>query len=228
VGVTLHDKDVTNIPQVRLAADGSPFLDTSGMWLVARHQVTGQVYYVQDSLIGANTVAVRLNADGTTTLISDAAAIAALTPTLLLQAVGHAFLDDMAHGVLGSLSPVTGDLTNPDAIALLNAHYIAGDGRVNENIGLTAIHDVFHAEGNPPTKQLRSEVEFSRNVTRGDSSEKIEVQGQPDHWLPQAGGGRGAGSVVVPGGGHQLGHVLQVALQVRRHGRVHDGAGEGA
>ena len=30
--------------------------------------------------------------------------------------------------------------------------------------------------GNPPTKQLRSEVEFSRNVTRGDSSEKIEVQ----------------------------------------------------
>ena len=31
-------------------------------------------------------------------------------------------------------------------------------------------------EGNPPTKQLRSEVEFSRNVTRGDSSEKIEVQ----------------------------------------------------
>ena len=148
VGVTLHDKDVTDIPQVRLAADGSPFLDSSGMWLVARHQVTGQVYYVQDSLIGANTVAVRLNADGTTTLISDAAAIAALTPTLLLQAVGHAFLDDMAHGVLGSLSPVTGDLTNPDAIALLNRHYIAGDGRVNENIGLTAIHDVFHAEHN--------------------------------------------------------------------------------
>ena len=31
---------------------------------------------------------------------------------------------------------------------LLDAHFIAGDGRVNENIGLTAVHHVFHAEHN--------------------------------------------------------------------------------
>ena len=31
---------------------------------------------------------------------------------------------------------------------MLNAHYIAGDGRVNENIGLTAVHQVFHGEHN--------------------------------------------------------------------------------
>jgi Ca2+-binding RTX toxin-like protein len=29
---------------------------------------------------------------------------------------------------------------------LLNAHFVAGDGRVNENIALTAIHQVFHSE----------------------------------------------------------------------------------
>ncbi|WP_253905251.1 peroxidase family protein [Arthrobacter sp. H14] len=29
---------------------------------------------------------------------------------------------------------------------ILNMHFIAGDGRVNENIGLTAIHQVFHSE----------------------------------------------------------------------------------
>ena len=29
---------------------------------------------------------------------------------------------------------------------MLNAHFIAGDGRVNENIGLTAIHQIFHSE----------------------------------------------------------------------------------
>ncbi|MCE3292045.1 MAG: heme peroxidase, partial [Arthrobacter sp.] len=29
---------------------------------------------------------------------------------------------------------------------MLDAHFIAGDGRVNENIGLTAIHQVFHSE----------------------------------------------------------------------------------
>jgi Ca2+-binding RTX toxin-like protein len=29
---------------------------------------------------------------------------------------------------------------------MLKAHFIAGDGRVNENIGLTAIHQIFHSE----------------------------------------------------------------------------------
>ncbi|GAB1693560.1 peroxidase family protein [Krasilnikovia sp. M28-CT-15] len=31
---------------------------------------------------------------------------------------------------------------------MLDAHYIAGDGRANENIGLTAVHDIWHAEHN--------------------------------------------------------------------------------
>ena len=31
---------------------------------------------------------------------------------------------------------------------LLDAHYITGDGRGNENIGLTAVHHVFHSEHN--------------------------------------------------------------------------------
>jgi Ca2+-binding RTX toxin-like protein len=29
---------------------------------------------------------------------------------------------------------------------MLDAHFVAGDGRVNENIGLTAVHQVFHSE----------------------------------------------------------------------------------
>ena len=31
---------------------------------------------------------------------------------------------------------------------LLAAHFIAGDGRVNENIGLTTVHHIFHSEHN--------------------------------------------------------------------------------
>ena len=31
---------------------------------------------------------------------------------------------------------------------LLDAHFMAGDGRVNENIALTAVHHVFHSEHN--------------------------------------------------------------------------------
>lgn len=33
---------------------------------------------------------------------------------------------------------------------------------------------------------------------------------------------------LCPGSRHQLGHVLQMAFQVRRHGRIADGAHEGA
>ncbi|HSN35917.1 MAG TPA: peroxidase family protein, partial [Arthrobacter sp.] len=46
---------------------------------------------------------------------------------------------------------------------MLNAHFIAGDGRVNENIGLTAIHQIFHSEHD----RLVGDV---KNVLTGDTS----------------------------------------------------------
>ena len=52
---------------------------------------------------------------------------------------GHSFLDDIAHAAV------------PDGsydAALLGQHFITGDGRGNENIGLTAMHTMFHAEHN--------------------------------------------------------------------------------
>ena len=36
---------------------------------------------------------------------------------------------------------------------LLDRHFVAGDGRVNENIGLTAVHHVFHSEHNRAGRQ---------------------------------------------------------------------------
>ena len=67
----------------------------------------------------------------------------------------HAFLADIAHGAtpdgladgdteIGGNIPVDGEYDNE----LLDAHFIAGDGRANENIGLTAVHHVFHSEHN--------------------------------------------------------------------------------
>src|SRR5262249_48114075 len=38
---------------------------------------------------------------------------------------------------------------------LLDLHYMAGDGRVNENIGLTAVHAIFHAEHNRLVEQTK-------------------------------------------------------------------------
>lgn len=39
---------------------------------------------------------------------------------------------------------------------LLDAHYITGDGRGNENIGLSAVHHVFHSEHNRTVEQIRA------------------------------------------------------------------------
>ena len=78
--------------------------------------------------------------------------------TALALRTGHAFLADIAHEAVPVGKIADGDITiglgnpgNGDAEydnELLDAHFIAGDGRVNENIGLTAVHHVFHAEHN--------------------------------------------------------------------------------
>jgi Ca2+-binding RTX toxin-like protein len=76
---------------------------------------------------------------------------------------GHGFLDDIAHTAVprnsrtgAPLSPDTdGDVDGPAPRPagtyddeLLDAHFVAGDGRINESIGLTAVHHVFHSEHN--------------------------------------------------------------------------------
>ncbi len=81
---------------------------------------------------------------------------------------GHAFLDDIAHHAApGTFDndanpatpkvPQTADadiLTTDDNDPatydneMLEAHFVTGDGRGNENIGLTTVHHVFHSEHN--------------------------------------------------------------------------------
>ncbi|MDO8981762.1 MAG: peroxidase family protein [Afipia sp.] len=78
--------------------------------------------------------------------------------THLAVRTGHAFLADIAHDAVPEGKIDDGDteigLANPGNGSteydneLLDAHFIAGDGRANENIGLTAVHHVFHAEHN--------------------------------------------------------------------------------
>ena len=67
------------------------------------------------------------------------------------------FLTDIAHNAepKAGLTPDANSTASADFASqpagtyddeMLDAHFIAGDGRVNENIGLTAIHQVFHSE----------------------------------------------------------------------------------
>ncbi|WP_122263123.1 peroxidase family protein [Ornithinimicrobium cerasi] len=61
--------------------------------------------------------------------------------TVNAERLNQSFLDDIAHGA------VPNELAGYDNV-LLGEHFITGDGRGNENIGLTAVHHVFHAEHN--------------------------------------------------------------------------------
>ncbi|MBI2590734.1 MAG: DUF5011 domain-containing protein [Candidatus Blackburnbacteria bacterium] len=80
----------------------------------------------------------------------------------------HPFIVDISHNANPVNSrgvPLKADSDNVIGLSepgtydneLLDAHFMAGDGRVNENIGLTAVHHIFHSEHN----RL---VEYAKNV----------------------------------------------------------------
>ncbi len=87
---------------------------------------------------------------------------------------GQAFLDDIAH----SAAPKPGLLPDPDGVVtpapqpagtyddeLLAEHRCTGDGRGNENIGLTAVHSIFHAEHNRLVQATKDLVIATVNPT---------------------------------------------------------------
>ena len=105
-------------------------------------------------------------------------------------ASGHAFLHDIAHnanpGVVDhdrnpNTAPIATEADADEEVGnpivpnefginttyddeLLDKHYIVGDGRGNENIGLTAVHHVFHSEHNLRVDQIKDEILASNDV----------------------------------------------------------------
>ena len=59
----------------------------------------------------------------------------------------------MVSNLYSSLTCTAPDTKCYDA-DLLNSHFITGDGRGNENIGLTAVHQIFHSEHNTVTTDI--------------------------------------------------------------------------
>jgi hypothetical protein len=144
LGINLTDADVFDVPLLAT--------DLYGNFIKGAHGLPQVVMRTAGSDGLFNTAD-----DGQTLVEGNPAAPIDLAHALR---TGHQFLIDIAHaadpsgglaadadsvinGVAGTPQP-TGTYDNE----LLDAHYIAGDGRVNENIGLTAVHDVFHSEHN--------------------------------------------------------------------------------
>jgi Ca2+-binding RTX toxin-like protein len=174
LGIKLTDADVGNIPLLAT--------DQYGNFIPGLH--------------GLPQLVVR-NADGSTSLVEGNLA----TPISTANAVriGTAFINDMAH----SASPfsdqgvaLAADLDTAAGGApaagfydneLLDAHYIAGDGRVNENIGLTAVQTIFHSEHNRQIGLIEAMVQ--KELDDGNSSFAAD-------WL-------------LPGANLTAGHVIQ-------------------
>ncbi|HUR85105.1 MAG TPA: peroxidase family protein [Solirubrobacteraceae bacterium] len=157
LGIALDDQDVLNVPLV--------LTDQYGKFIP--HPTTGMAQIVT-SVSSAGVVTG--TASGTPGAPIDAT-----------QAVrtNHAFLDDIAHAAApfgetdtdqttprGPLTP-DGDTvvtTGPQAVGqydneLLNEHFITGDGRGNENIGLSTVHFIFHAEHNSRIPDIKALIE---------------------------------------------------------------------
>ncbi len=138
--------------------DASLAIPTGHQFLVdiAHHAVPGMYDSngdrVPDTPMTADTDYLDYNRDG---VVDQADVDAGILAGDLIDANGDGSIDieDLRDvnldGVIDAADLVADD-RNPRTYddEMLNAHYVTGDGRGNENIALTAVHSVFHAEHN--------------------------------------------------------------------------------
>ncbi len=162
LGINLTDADVTNVPLLATDPYGNFLRGPNGYPQVVMRTAGG------DGVFGTGD-------DGRVLVEGNPAAPIDLTNA---WRTGHAFLDDIAHSAAPRTSAGAMKTADADDIAgvddgisgtydneLLDAHYIAGDGRVNENIGLTTVHAVFHAEHNRLVQHTKDVVVASGDLT---------------------------------------------------------------
>jgi len=140
LGIELTDEDVTNIPLLATDEYGQFIRGPNGLPQLVLPGADGRTGTDDDILVEGNPSAPVRTAGAAHT--------------------GHSFLDDIAHDAIPTGKVADGDLevslANLDGSdtsgnydnELLDAHFITGDGRGNENVGLTAVHHIFHAEHN--------------------------------------------------------------------------------
>ncbi|NEX94780.1 peroxidase family protein [Caulobacter sp. 17J65-9] len=142
LGILLTDADVTDLPLLATDPYGAFLRGPNGLPLVVMKGADGKAGTADDQLVQGN--------------------LASPISTANAARTGHAFLDDIAHAA-NPRDSQTGAMLTPDSDTdvgvddhnpltyddeLLGRHFATGDGRGNENIGLTAVHTIFHAEHN--------------------------------------------------------------------------------
>ena len=140
LGIDLTDSDLTDLPLLATDAYGQFIRGEKGFVQVVMAGPDGEAGTLDDFLVEGD-------------------ASAPLSTTGAVR-TGHAFLNDIAHDAVPTGKVADGDievsLANLDGSdtsgnydnELLDLHLITGDGRGNENVGLTAVHHIFHSEHN--------------------------------------------------------------------------------
>lgn len=185
LGIDLTDFHVGNLPLLATDAYGN-FIP---------HPITGFPQVVMagpPQTLASGTPAAPLSLFN---LVADGADADTLPDVVHLAVrTGHAFLADIAHNAVPT-GLADGDLEiglgNPDQTPtdgqydneLLDAHFIAGDGRANENIGLTAVHHVFHSEHNRLVQHTKDVVLADANAMLTNGASQAEAVAFLNEWL---------------------------------------------
>ena len=143
LGIELSDYDALNVPLVAVDPYGKFIPGANGFaQLVTSLGADGILGTADDVLVEGNPAAP----------ISPTAVGALRTGQMFLADIAHSANPFSSQGAPLTVDAdnVVGDDLDPTTYddELLAEHFMAGDGRVNENIGLTAVHHVFHAEHN--------------------------------------------------------------------------------
>jgi Ca2+-binding RTX toxin-like protein len=101
-----------------------------------------------------------------------------------------------ANMVSASISPAAHAAVGEILMASVGDHYIAGDGRVNENFGLTSIHHIFHEEHNYQVQNLIDAI-HREAIVSGDLSKVHEFQIDTGHGTNAAGDYLGVDGVSI-------------------------------
>ncbi|SFH20543.1 Ca2+-binding protein, RTX toxin-related [Palleronia marisminoris] len=163
LGIRLQDTDVHRIPLLLTDQYGNLVLGPNGYaQMVMAPDGSHDENWLKEGTAAGITTEGSL-ASGTAFLVDIAHSA---VPTDLLDANGQVRTVDHDRNPGTPEIPVTAIAADGDNISgnpvpvdnrgqitlyddeLLNAHFISGDGRGNENIGLTAIHTIFHSEHN--------------------------------------------------------------------------------
>jgi len=162
LGIEFSNADVLNVPLLRTDPYGEFIRDANGYPQVIIGIGADGIPNTADDLVASGTPDAPL-------------VLSNLNGGLGPVRTDHAFLDDIAHNAVpvgtfdhdgnpgtpniaisADTDTDTGNFIAMDARGnrvayddeLLDRHFITGDGRGNENIGLTAVHHIFHSEHN--------------------------------------------------------------------------------